>query len=90
MGSVINRMATMDDVELAHRISKLVEEEHLLERSHVGENPTDAQIARLRSIEVALDQCWDLLRQRRSRRAAGQDPETASERPQDVVEGYQQ
>jgi hypothetical protein len=39
---------------------------------------------------VQLDQCWDLLRQRRARRAAGQDPDAAAVRPADVVEHYQQ
>jgi hypothetical protein len=83
-------MGAMDDVELVHRINELVEEEHALERSHIGESPTEEQVHRLRNIEVALDQCWDLLRQRRSRRAAGQDPETASLRPVEIVEDYQQ
>ena len=46
--------------------------------------------SRLRATEVALDQCWDLLRQRRARRYAGQDPDGAQVRPKDVVEGYQQ
>ena len=45
---------------------------------------------RLRTIEVALDQCWDLLRQRRARRHAGQDPDEAKPRPAPVVENYQQ
>jgi hypothetical protein len=44
----------------------------------------------LRATEVALDQCWDLLRQRRARRDAGQDPDTAQVRSERVVEGYQQ
>jgi hypothetical protein len=44
----------------------------------------------LKAIEVALDQCWDLLRQRRARRAAGKDPDEATVRPGDIVEGYRQ
>ena len=43
-----------------------------------------------RTIEVALDQCWDLLRQRRARRNAGQDPDDATLRPAPVVEDYRQ
>jgi hypothetical protein len=40
--------------------------------------------------EVTLDQCWDLLRQRRARRAAGQDPDDVAVRPEEVVEHYRQ
>ncbi len=80
----------MDDAEVVRRITELVDEEHRLERSHVGEGLTDDEKARLRGIEVALDQCWDLMRQRRARRASGQDPEEAAVRPEAVVEGYKQ
>jgi len=80
----------MDDVEIVHRISELADEEHQLERSHTGEGLTDEQKDRLRSVEVALDQCWDLLRQRRSRREVGQNPDEATVRAEGVVEGYQQ
>ncbi len=80
----------MDDLEIVRRISKLAEEEHELERSHSGAPLSDDELARLKTIEVALDQCWDLLRQRRARRAAGQDPDEAAVRPEDVVEGYRQ
>ena len=51
---------------------------------------TDADQRRLRELEVQLDQCWDLLRQRRARRHAGQDPDAAEARDEGVVEGYQQ
>ena len=80
----------MDDAEIVHRISQLADEEHQLERSHVGDGLSAEELARLRSIEVALDQCWDLLRQRRARRGAGQDPDEARVRPEGVVEGYRQ
>jgi len=80
----------MDDAEIARRISDLVGEEHRLEQSKSGEGLTDAETDRVRSIEIALDQCWDLLRQRRARRGAGQDPDDVSVRPSGVVEGYQQ
>jgi len=80
----------MDDVDIVHRIGQLTEEEHGLERSHEGEELSEAELERLHQIEVALDQCWDLLRQRRARRHAGQDPDDVVERPESVVEGYRQ
>jgi hypothetical protein len=80
----------MDDAELIQRIGELADEEHRLERSHAGEGLSPAEVERLRSLEVALDQCWDVLRQRRARRQAGQDPDDATVRPSDVVERYQQ
>ena len=80
----------MDDVDIVRRIGDLTEEEHSLERAHTGEPLSAEEQERLRSIEVALDQCWDLLRQRRARREAGEDPDAATARPEEVVEGYQQ
>ena len=80
----------MNDEEIANEINRLSEEEHRLEEAHVGEGLSAEESERLRTIEVALDQCWDLLRQRRARRHAGQDPNMAQVRPSDVVEHYQQ
>jgi hypothetical protein len=80
----------MDDLDIVHRISALADEEHTLERSHNGEPLPESELARMQAIEVALDQCWDLLRQRRARRNAGEDPDEARARPEGVVEGYQQ
>jgi hypothetical protein len=80
----------MDDRQVLDRIGDLVEEEHSLERQATGEGLDDSQQARLHEVEVALDQCWDLLRQRRARRNAGQDPDTADLRPEGTVEGYLQ
>ena len=80
----------MDEIEIVHRIGKLVEDEHELERAHAGSPPSDEDVAHLREIEVALDQCWDLLRQRRARRDAGLNPNDADVRPERIVEGYQQ
>ncbi len=77
----------MDDKEIVSRISELADEEHRLERSHEGEALDDDELARMQEIEVALDQCWDLLRQRRARRDAGEDPDGAAARPEGVVEG---
>jgi hypothetical protein len=80
----------VDDAEIVRRINELAEEEHRLERSHAGSGLDDEQLAQLRQLEVALDQCWDLLRQRRARRSQGADPDGAEVRPADVVEHYQQ
>ena len=73
---------------LINQIDELVDEEHRL-RSHGGDM-TDSDRARLRELEVQLDQCWDLLRQRRARAEFGENPDDAQVRPPNVVEGYQQ
>jgi hypothetical protein len=80
----------MDDTEVIRRIGALVDEEHALERSVGARGPDEDEARRLREVEVALDQCWDLLRQRRARRQTGADPDEAQVRPPDVVERYQQ
>jgi hypothetical protein len=81
----------MDDRDVLDRIGQLVSEEHhLYERTKEGIGLTPADHERLRSIEEALDQCWDLLRQRRARREFGGDPEQAAARDPSVVEGYRQ
>jgi hypothetical protein len=56
----------MDDKQVLDRIGALVEEEHTLERQATGAGLDEGQEARLREVEVQLDQCWDLLRQRRA------------------------
>ena len=79
------------DEAMVQRINELVEEEHRLHgHASAGHPLSDEDRARLRDLEVELDQCWDLLRQRRARRAAGQDPNAATVRPAEVVEHYQQ
>ncbi|HEX6395745.1 MAG TPA: DUF2630 family protein [Acidimicrobiales bacterium] len=80
----------MNDTEIVQQIDQLVEQEHELERLHAAEGLNEDDRARLQDIEVRLDQCWDLLRQRRARRNAGQDPGEAQVRPAQVVEHYQQ
>ena len=80
----------MDDHDLLGRIAALVEKEHKLEEEHAGQGLDPEAARELRQLEVALDQCWDLLRQRRARRRAGLDPDDAEVRPEDVVEGYRQ
>jgi hypothetical protein len=77
------------DEDIAGRIHQLVDEEHQL-HAKGGAGLTEDDRGRLDAIEVQLDQCWDLLRQRRARRAAGVDPADAAVRPEAVVEGYQQ
>ena len=70
-------MGTMADQNIANRIEKLVAEEHeLWEREGSGAStPDDSR--RLESLQVSLDQCWDLLRQRRALREAGRSPDEA-------------
>ena len=80
----------MDDNEIVQRIHQLVEDEHRLNTMHEGEFASDDDQRRMRELEVALDQCWDLLRQRRARRAAGLPADDAQVRSEGVVEGYQQ
>ncbi len=80
----------MDDSEIVQRINTLADEEHRLERSHAGEGLSDAELERLKAVEVALDQCWDLLRQRRARRSAHLDEDFSGVRSESTVEGYQQ
>ncbi len=78
----------MDDRQVIGRINELAEEEHeLWQREGRGEL-TDAERERLRELGVSLDQCWDLLHQRRARRSAGLDPDDASVRDSRTVEGY--
>lgn len=78
------------DEDILQRINQLVDEEHQLERHTRGSGASDDDHRRLRDLEVQLDQCWDLLRQRRARRSSGQQPDGAEVRPAGVVEGYQQ
>lgn len=79
------------DQEIIEHIDELVAEEHALERRRQeGERLTDEEHQRRRALEVQLDQLWDLLRQRRARRNAGLDPDLASERDPNTVEGYRQ
>lgn len=78
----------MADEDVIQRINQLANEEHtLFERESSGE-ASRAERERLREIEVQLDQCYDLLHQRRARRAAGLDPEDAAVRDPGTVEGY--
>jgi hypothetical protein len=71
------------------RINKLVAEEKALrEQLQHGEISESEENKRLRQLEIELDQCWDLLRQRRALRETGGDPRDAAVRPANEVEGY--
>ena len=80
----------MDDPQIHGTIEKLVAEEHELWARESAGNASDADRQRLQQLEVSLDQCWDLLRQRRALREAGRDPDAASLRRPEVVERYEQ
>jgi hypothetical protein len=80
-----------DNDSILDRVRELVEEEHQLRTALEDGTVTAAdEHARVKSIEEELDQCWDLLRQRRARVTAGQDPDDTGVRPVDTVENYRQ
>jgi predicted nuclease with TOPRIM domain len=81
----------MDDVDIRSQIQRLIDEEHeLRDQLASGEIDVAEENSRLQRVEADLDQCWDLLRQRRARREFGEDPASAQVRPIDQVEGYRQ
>jgi hypothetical protein len=81
----------MNDKEILGHINELIAAEHELRaKVAAGELSSDAEREQLRSVEESLDQCWDLLRQRRARREFGEDPEQAHSRPAPEVESYWQ
>jgi hypothetical protein len=79
----------MDDKQIMGHIDELIQTEHEL-RAQVaaGKLPTAEEQARLRSVEESLDQCWDLLRQRRALTEFGDNPDSARIRPAAQVESY--
>jgi hypothetical protein len=82
---------SMEDKEIMSRIDELIKTEHeLREQLADGKLSSEQERQRLRSAEEALDQCWDLLRQRRARREYGENADRAQSRPVTEVEGYQQ
>jgi hypothetical protein len=80
----------MADEGVHNRIEELVAEEHDLYTRAAEGGLSEDEHRRLESIKVGLDQCWDLLRQRRALREAGGDPEAADVRDPEVVEHYEQ
>jgi Protein of unknown function (DUF2630) len=82
----MTQQKTTDETVLG-KITDLVHEEQTL---YAHKALTDHDHVRLEAIQVELDQCWDLLRQRRARREFGQNPDDAKVRPASVVERYEQ
>jgi hypothetical protein len=84
----------MDDESILGRIDALVKEEHALQNREEGDAVDSEALAddrqRLERVSVELDRCWDLLRQRRAKRAAGENPDDAQARDEGTVEKYLQ
>jgi Protein of unknown function (DUF2630) len=82
------------DESIADRIERLVSKEHELRQREQADSTSEDALGsdreRLRAVEVELDRCWDLLRQRRALRGAGVDPDRAEVRDERTVEGYKQ
>ncbi|MFD4030477.1 DUF2630 family protein [Streptomyces sp. NPDC058637] len=80
----------MGEQDIFENIDGLVSEERALRaRSTADLGLSAEERSRLREVEVQLDQCWDLLRQRRALSEFGEDPASAKVRPADEVEGYE-
>jgi Protein of unknown function (DUF2630) len=81
----------MDDKEIFRTIGDLIDTEHdLRARLAAGQLTSEQEHEQLRVVEEQLDQCWDLLRQRRARREFGEDPSGSAARSASEVEGYLQ
>ncbi|MDJ0311660.1 DUF2630 family protein [Arthrobacter sp. H35-D1] len=80
----------MDDQQIHHKIAELVKTEQDLRDSTADQTKLPERAAQLQKIEVQLDQCWDLLRQRQAKIHAGESPDNAQVRPASEVEGYRQ
>jgi len=78
----------VEDQEIIEQINSLAHEEHQLFEKEARGEAGDAERERLKALEVTLDQCWDLLHQRRALRDAGADPDSARVRDERTVEGY--
>lgn len=78
----------MEDPQVIDRINELAREEHALWEREARGDASETDRDRLKQIAVTLDQCWDLLHQRRARRSAGLDPSEAKVRDPGTVEGY--
>ncbi|MCS6302627.1 MAG: DUF2630 family protein [Nitrospira sp.] len=75
------------DQSVLQRINELVDQKHQMLAREVN---SEEDQRRLRAMQVELDQCWDLLRQRRALRTVGQDADKAQVRPPEIVEKYEQ
>jgi hypothetical protein len=78
------------DAEISSSIDELVQEEHRLWEAESRGEAGDAERRRLAEVKIQLDQCWDLLRQRRALEEFGRNPDSAEVRSEEVVERYQQ
>ncbi|MGO4807852.1 DUF2630 family protein [Arthrobacter sp. 2MCAF15] len=79
----------MDNQDILERIKELVAEEHSLREGSAPAGTGAPNVLRLQQVEEQLDQCWDLLRQRRAKKDYGENPDEAEVRPVSEVEGYQ-
>jgi hypothetical protein len=80
----------MNDKEILGSIESLMDEEHALLKQAEHGGLSEEEHARMSELNVSLDRCWDLLRQRRARREFGQDPGEAKVRDANTVEHYNQ
>ena len=78
----------MEDAKVVSHIDELAREEHELFKRESSGRATEDDLKRLKQLETMLDQCWDLLRQRRARREFGRNPEDAHLRDAGTVEKY--
>ncbi len=81
-------MSESAEHDIMTTIRGLIDEEHALRSTQGGLEAQER--GRMKEVELALDQCWDLLRQRRARAEHGQDPDDAEVRPVAEVENYRQ
>jgi hypothetical protein len=89
--TVSRRLSVMDDSDILAQIREMVDAEHELRRQMQDDlSQVNDSAQRLRELEESLDQCWDLLRQRRAHREFAQDPDESQARPRQQVEGYLQ
>jgi hypothetical protein len=80
----------MAEGDILSHIDAMVAEEHELRGRATGAGLSPRERERLAELERGLDQCWDLLRQRRARAEFGEDPDEAAVRPASEVESYRQ
>ncbi len=78
----------MSDEDVLNSINALVDEEHALLHTAEHSGLDEAQRQRLHALQVQLNQCWDLLRQRRAKREFGMNPDDVTPRDASTVEGY--
>jgi hypothetical protein len=91
MSGAVRKDHSMDDTEILRNIDDLIKTERdLRSRLAAGQLTSAEEHEQLRATEEQLDQCWDLLRQRRARREFGEDPAGSAARPASEVEEYLQ